>query len=74
MIPRFRKVIFAAIAVACVMGAAFLAPRTVAQVPPPGTATYRYDSLGRVVQDIYPTKSAGYNYDAAGNWTSFTLQ
>ena len=56
------------------VGVALLASRSIAQAPPaPGSVTYRYDSLGRVVQDIYPAKSAAYDYDAAGNWVTFTL-
>jgi len=72
MTRRFRILILFAIALAGLAGAAILTSRTQAQVPP-GTVTYRYDSLGRVVQDVYPAKSAGYNYDAASNWVSFTL-
>lgn len=46
---------------------------SVAQVvPTPGSATYRYDSLGRVVQDAYPLNSSAYSYDAAGNRLSAT--
>lgn len=37
-----------------------------------GTATYRYDSLGRLVQDVYPANSGAYSYDNAGNRTSAT--
>jgi len=36
-------------------------------VPTPGSATFRYDSNGRVVQDAYPLNSGAYSYDAAGN-------
>jgi YD repeat-containing protein len=54
--------------------AALLTSRSQAQAAPtPGSVTYRYDSLGRIVQDIYPANSVGYNYDAAGNRTSMTL-
>lgn len=46
---------------------------SVAQVvPTPGAATYRYDSLGRVVQDAYPLNSGAYSYDVAGNRVSAT--
>jgi YD repeat-containing protein len=69
---RFRILIVAIITLAGVAGA-FVTSRTLAQTPPtPGSATYRYDSLGRVVQDIYPANSAAYSYDAADNRTSFT--
>jgi len=74
MTPRFRMLFIVTLALAGVAGAAVLTSRTLAQVPPtPGSVTYRYDSLGRIVQDVYPTNSAGYNYDASGNRTSFTL-
>jgi len=74
MTRRFRILFIVTLAVAGVAGAAVLASRTLAQVPPtPGSVTYRYDSLGRIVQDIYPANSAAYNYDSSGNRTSFTL-
>jgi uncharacterized protein RhaS with RHS repeats len=66
-----RTLILAAIAVVVAAGAAMLVSQTSAQVP--GTVTYRYDSLGRVVQDIYPAQSGAYSYDAAGNRVSATL-
>ena len=47
---------------------AFMATRTDAQTAPtPGSITYRYDRLGRIVQDISPANSAAYNYDAASS-------
>ena len=42
--------------------------------PTAGTVTFRYDSVGRLVQDVYPQNSGAYNYDAAGNRTSATQQ
>ena len=42
--------------------------------PTSGTVTYRYDSVGRLVQDVYPQNSGAYAYDAAGNRTSATHQ
>jgi len=75
MTRRFRVLVVAAMTLAGVVGAAIIASRTMAQVPPtPGTATYRYDSIGWIVQDVYPANSAAYNFDAAGNRTSFTIQ
>ncbi|MEH2500326.1 YD repeat-containing protein [Bradyrhizobium sp. AZCC 1678] len=72
MTRRLRILIVAAIALAGA-AAALVTSRTMAQTPPtPGSATYRYDSLGRVAQDIYPANSAAYSYDAADNRTSFT--
>jgi YD repeat-containing protein len=57
----------------CLCGAAMYSSRSTAQAPPaPGSVTYRYDSLGRVVQDVYPANSGAYNYDAVGNRTAFT--
>ncbi|UTD26553.1 hypothetical protein DB459_06075 [Bradyrhizobium sp. WD16] len=47
-----------------------LVPPHKAEADTPGTATYKYDSLGRVVQDIYPANSRAYSYDAAGNRVS----
>lgn len=75
MTRRFRILIVAAIALAATMGVAMLSRRTAAQVapPPPVVVQYSYDSLGRVVQEVYPANSIAYNYDAAGNRTSFTL-
>jgi len=74
MIRRLRMLIVAAIALAGVVGAAIVTSRTMAQVPPtPGSVTYRYDSIGWIMQDVYPANSAAYNYDAAGNRTSFTI-
>lgn len=75
MTGRFRTLVAAAIVVVSVAGVSMLARRTSAQValPPPVAVQYFYDSLGRVVQEAYPTKLLAYNYDAAGNRTSFTL-
>ena len=74
MTPRIRMLIIAAVVLAGAAGTALVASRTSAQTPPtPGTVTYRYDSIGRIVQDIYPANSAAYNYDSGGNRTSFTL-
>lgn len=75
MTRPFRILIVAATALACAAGFALLTPRTVAQIapPPPVVVTFSYDSLGRVVREVYPTNSTAYNYDAAGNRTSFTL-
>ena len=75
MTRRLRLLIVAAIGLTGVAGAAIVASRSMAQVPPtPGTVTYRYDSIGWIVQDVYPANSAAYNFDAAGNRTSFTIQ
>jgi YD repeat-containing protein len=73
--PRYSRMLIAvAIAIATLVGAAVLGSRTMAQTTTtPGTVTYHYDSLGRLVQDIYPANSLGYNYDAAGNRTAFTI-
>jgi YD repeat-containing protein len=76
IMPRRSRILIAvAAALASVAGFAMLTPRTVAQVapPPPVVVTFSYDSLGRVVREVYPTNSTAYNYDAAGNRTSFTL-
>ena len=71
---NLRILFVAVIALPGLVGVALLASRSIAQAPPtPGSVTYRYDSLGRVVQDIYPAKSAAYDCDAAGNWVTFTL-
>ena len=70
MTVRFRALIIAT----GVAAVAILASRTIAQAPPtPGSVTYRYDTLGRIIQDIYPANSAAYGYDAVGNRTAFTL-
>ncbi|WFU25381.1 RHS repeat protein [Bradyrhizobium sp. CB1717] len=73
---RRSRIVIAIIAVlASATGFALLTPRTVAQAapPPPVVVTFSYDSLGRVVREVYPTNSTAYNYDAAGNRTTFTL-
>ena len=50
-------------------------PRTPTLLPAPastvasGSAIYTYDSLGRLIQDAYPSNTASYSYDAAGNRT-----
>ena len=55
-------------------GVAAVATWSFAQTPPtPGSVIYRYDSLRRIAQDIYPTTSAAYSYDKAGNRTSLTM-
>jgi hypothetical protein len=38
-----------------------------------GTVTYTYDSVGRIVQDVYPANSAAYQYDNAGNRTADSM-
>ena len=75
--PRYiRILITAAIAVIAAAGVVMPTSRTEAQLlppPPPVTATFNYDSLGWVVQEIYPSNSVAHNYDSAGNRTSVTL-
>ena len=39
-----------------------------------GSVQYRYDSVGRIVQDSYPANAATYTYDNAGNRTAATVQ
>jgi len=74
MTRRLRLLIVAALALIGAAGATIFTSRTMAQVPPtPGSVTYRYDSIGWIVQDVYPANSAAYNFDAAGNRTSFTI-
>jgi YD repeat-containing protein len=75
MTRRFRILVVAAIVLVSSAGVTMLARRSTAQVapPPPVVVQYSYDSLGRVVQEVYPANSIGYGYDAAGNRTSFTL-
>ena len=69
-----RKLLVAILFLACTLGAYLVTLNTTAQAPPvPGSATFRYDSLGRIVQDSYPANSAAYSYDAVGNRTAFTL-
>lgn len=72
---RGSRILIIAVTLASAAGIAVLTPRTVAQIapPPPVTVTFSYDSLGRVVREVYPTNSTAYDYDAAGNRTSFTL-
>ena len=38
------------------------------------TASYRYDSLGRLIQDAYPANTLSYTYDNAGNRTQAGTQ
>jgi YD repeat-containing protein len=58
---------------AAVAGQGWLVQNSTAQsAPTPGAATYKYDSLGQVVQDVYPANSGAYHYDAAGNRLSET--
>ena len=62
------------VALSVATGAALLSrPVTAATPPVPGAVTYHYDSLGRIVQDIYPANSAAYSYDAAGNRQTSTI-
>jgi YD repeat-containing protein len=57
--------------VAVLAWSAGLLSKTMAQSSPtPGSVSYNYDSVGGVVQEIYPSNSESYNYDAAGNRTS----
>jgi len=53
-------------------------PWTTARLPAAnaanGSAAYTYDSLGRLIQDAYPTNTASYTYDAAGNRTQAQVQ
>ena len=59
---------FLAAILATVAGQGWLVQNSTAQVgPTPGAATYNYDSLGQVVQDVYPANSVAYSYDLAGN-------
>jgi uncharacterized protein RhaS with RHS repeats len=59
---------FPAVILAAVAGQGWLVPNSTAQsTPTPGTAAYKYDSLGQVVQDAYPANSGAYRYDLAGN-------
>jgi YD repeat-containing protein len=70
-----RMLAFAAIALIGIgIFAAFRANRTLAQsAPTPGSVSYQYDSVGRIIQDTYPNNSAAYTYDAAGNRVALTL-
>jgi hypothetical protein len=54
--------------------AALIAVSTRSDAVSSGTVQYRYDSLGRVVQDSYPANAATYTYDKAGNRTNATVQ
>ena len=64
-----------ALILAAVVGQGWLVQNSTAQgTPTPGTATYKYDSVGQVVQDIYPANSVAYTYDLAGNRLSETRQ
>ena len=73
MIKHFPMFVVTTLIFGALLGAGILTSRTIAQAPPtPGSVTYRYDSLGRIVQDIYPANSAAYSYDAVGNRTAFT--
>lgn len=38
------------------------------------TATFSYDSLGRLVTDSYPSNTLHYDYDNAGNRTTSSIQ
>jgi hypothetical protein len=50
---------FLAAILAAVAGQGWLVQNSTAQsTPTPGAATYKYDSLGQVVQDVYPANSA----------------
>jgi len=71
-----RILITVVAAAACVTGVVMPTSRTEAQLlppPPPVTATFNYDSLGWVVQEIYPSNSVAHNYDSAGNRSSVTV-
>jgi YD repeat-containing protein len=62
--------IVAAVILAVIAWSAGLLHQTMAQSSPtPGSVSYSYDSVGGVVQEIYPSNSESYNYDAAGNRT-----
>lgn len=39
---------------------------------PVATVTYSYDSLGRLIQDVAPSRTGAYTYDNAGNRTQAT--
>ncbi|WP_253712021.1 RHS repeat domain-containing protein [Bradyrhizobium sp. WD16] len=67
---RLPQLIAGGLLVAIAASVAMLVPPHKAEADTPGTATYKYDSLGRVVQDIYPANSRAYSYDAAGNRVS----
>jgi YD repeat-containing protein len=59
---------FVAVILAAVVSRGWLVQNSTAQgVPTPGTATYKYDSVGQVVQDVHAANSGAYSYDVAGN-------
>lgn len=64
---RYILVLLATIIAAAVMS---VWPPSTGRAITPGTATYQYDNLGRLVQDSYPANSASYGYDFAGNRTA----
>lgn len=39
---------------------------------PVATVTYSYDSLGRLIQDVAPSRTGAYTYDNVGNRTQAT--
>lgn len=49
-------------------------PRATSAATADNSATYTYDSLGRLTKDAYPSNTASYNYDAAGNRTQAQVQ
>ncbi len=61
-----KKAIYTLMLFGCVLMVASMWPPTSGKAAP-GSVVYRYDSLGRLVQDVYPANSASYSYDAAGN-------
>ena len=53
------------------------APSVAAVVPPAApaaTVTYNYDSLGRLILEVYPANRQSFTYDAAGNRTQAVTQ
>ena len=77
--PHYARIlIIASIAVIAAAGVAMHASRTQAQLlfppPPPPTVTFNYDSVGRIVREVYPANSVAHDYDAAGNRATLTVQ
>jgi YD repeat-containing protein len=75
--PNKRKVIIVCSAVGIAGMAAMIAASTrsvAVTATMAGSVQYKYDSVGRIVQDSYPANAATYTYDNAGNRTQATIQ
>ena len=74
--PRHARIlILASIAIIAAAGVVMHVSRTEALLPPPPPpkVTFNYDSLGWIVQEVYPHNSVAHDYDAAGNRTTVTV-